>query len=99
MQERRREFARKCVAAEGTEGKTGIVRLPVVHTAKMALIGESQHAFVEFERNVHMHAIGRLIGAAKKFAGASKPDQMAIEAEMHLDQAAVEQEQEILALA
>jgi len=24
----------------------------------MALVGQSQHALVEFERSVHMHAIG-----------------------------------------
>jgi hypothetical protein len=39
----------------------------------MPPIGESQCALVEFERDVHMDAIGRLIGAAKKLTGASKP--------------------------
>ena len=31
-----------------------------MHSAKMSTIGESQHAFVEFKRNVHMNAIVRL---------------------------------------
>jgi len=61
-----------------------------VHPSKMPLIGKAQYAFVEFKGHIHMDAIGRLIGAAKKFTGVAKPGQPAIKAEMHCDQAAVE---------
>ena len=74
MQKRRRKFARKSIKAESTERRAGFIRLPVMHPAKMPLIGEAQHAVVKFEGNVHVYAIGGLIGAVKKITCALKPD-------------------------
>lgn len=74
MQKRRRKFTRKGVAAESPKRRAGFKGIPLVHTPKMPPIGESQHALVKFERYIHMHAIGQLIGAAEKFTGIAEPD-------------------------
>jgi hypothetical protein len=40
-----------------------------------------------------------LIGAAEQFVGAAKPDELAIEAEVQFEQATIEGEQEVFAVA
>ena len=65
----------------------------------MALIGEAQHALIEFESHIHMDAIRLLIGAAEKFVSGTKPDELAIEAEVQFEPAAIKREQKVFAVA
>jgi len=99
MEKRRSELGRQRVGAEVTQGRACCERWPVVYASKMALIGETQHAFIEFEGQIHVDAIQRLICAAKEFVDAAKPDELAIEAEVQFEQAAIEGEEEVFAVA
>jgi hypothetical protein len=65
----------------------------------MALIGEAQHALIELECHIHVDAIRRSIGTAKKLVGGAKPNELAIEAEVQFEQAAIEREQEVFPVA
>jgi hypothetical protein len=70
-----------------------------VYTSKVTLIGEAQHALIEFEGQIHVDAIRRLIGTAKKLVGGAKPYELAIEAEVQFEQAAIERKQQVFAVA
>jgi len=70
-----------------------------VYTSKVALIGEAEHTFIEFQGHIHMDTIRQIISAAEKFVGAAKPDELAIEAEVQFEQASIELEQEVFAVA
>jgi len=65
----------------------------------MAAIGEAEDTFVEFEGDIDMHTVFRLVGALQKFFGVSKPEELAVELEMNCEQAAVQNEKHIFALA
>ena len=99
MEKGRGELGRQRVGAKVTQGRTGSERRPVVYAPKMPLIGEAQHALIQFQSHIHVDTILRLIGAAEKFVDAAKPDELAIEAEVQFEQAAIEGEEEIFAVA
>jgi hypothetical protein len=70
-----------------------------VNAAEVAAIGETEDAFVQFEGDIHMHALFTMVGAFQKFFATRKPEELAIEPKMHCQQAAVQDEKHVLAVA
>jgi len=51
--------------------------------AEMAAVDKAEHAFVQFERDIHVDAAFTLIGANKKFLFIRKPKKLAVEPKVH----------------
>ena len=70
-----------------------------MNAAEMAAIGEAEDTLVELEGDIYVDAGFALIGKLQKFFGVCKPEKLAVELEMHCEQAAVQNEKHILTLA
>ncbi len=96
---RRAEFGRERVDAQFLKSGTLFDRIPAMDTAELAAIGEAEHAFVQLERNVDVHAVFKLIGAEEEDLCSGKPEELAIEAKMKREQSAVEVEKQVFPAA
>jgi hypothetical protein len=70
-----------------------------VSTAEVSAISETKHALFEFEGDIDVSALFVLVGTLQKFFGVCKPEELAVEFEMHGQQAAIHDEKNIFALA
>jgi len=62
-------------------------------------IGKAEDAIVEFEGDVDVHAVFALVGTLQQLLRVSEPEKLAVEFEMHGQQAAVQDEKNIFTLA
>ena len=69
-----------------------------MNTSEVAAIGEAKDTSVEFESDIDVDAVFALIGALQQFFGICKPEELAVEFEMHGQQAAVQIKKDIFAL-
>ena len=67
--------------------------------AEVTAIGEAQDTVVQFECDIHVDAGFWLVGAFEQLLCVSKPKQLAIQAKVHGEQAAVEKEKHKFAVA
>lgn len=96
----RGEIRRKGVDTEHFERWAGFAGRPEVQAAEMALVGEAEDSFGEFKGNVDVDAVDLVvIGALQELAWGIEPDEVAVEAEVHFDEAVIEGEEEIFAVA
>ena len=70
-----------------------------MHAAEMAAIGEAEGAFVKFENYVHMYSVVWLVGATEHFFRVAEPLELAVEAKVHGQDAAIEIEKKVFASA
>jgi hypothetical protein len=96
---RLREFLGHGVDAELCRAWTRDDGFPEVDAAQMATVGEGENALVELERDVDVGAAGLLVCAIQELFGVGEPDEVAIEAKMHFDEATIKDEEEVLAAA
>jgi hypothetical protein len=70
-----------------------------VNAAKVPAIGKTEHTPVEFESDIDMDAVFALVRALLQFFSVCKPEKLPVEFEMHGQQAAVQDDKNIFALA
>ena len=71
-----------------------------MYAAKVAAVGETEDALIEFESDVHVDAVGAgTISAREQFLRIAKPDELAIEFEMKSNNGVGKFEPEVFALA
>ena len=70
-----------------------------MNAAEVAAIGEAEDAFVEFEGDINVDAVFAFVGTLQKFVCVCKPEELAVELEMYCEQAAVQKEKHVFALA
>ena len=70
-----------------------------MNAAEMATIGETENAFVQLESNVHVRAGFAHVGAFQQFFAIREPQKLAIEFEMHGQEATVQSEENIFSFA
>src|SRR5215469_13202736 len=90
MERVRGELGIESIDTQLAQRRAGLFGFPGMDPAEMALVGEAQHSLAEFKGGVHMHAIRSGIGFFQQFVRARKPNQLAVEAKMHPNQAAIE---------
>jgi len=44
-----------------------------VNAAEVAAIGETEHTFVQFKGNIHVHTVFALVGPRQQFSAIRKP--------------------------
>ncbi len=72
---------------------------PEVNLGKMPRIDDSQHAGVQFEGNVYVSAMWLAVGLLHELTGTGKPQELAIEPKMNLDQPAIQCQEQVLSAA
>jgi hypothetical protein len=69
-----------------------------VDPAEMAAIGEAEDTFVQFEGYINVHAVLGLVDATH-FFHVAEPQELAVEAKVHSQDAAIEIEKKVFAFA
>src|SRR5882762_2848965 len=87
--------ARESIFAQPREPRTFFDRFPSVHSAEVAPVRKAENAFVQFESNVHMNAVPRPIRMLQEFLRIQKPHKLAIQAEVHRQQTAIQQQENV----
>ena len=70
-----------------------------MHAAEMAAVRKAEDTGPEFKCDVDVNAIFGLIGALQEFIRAGKPEELAVEAEMQGQEAAIQNEENVLTFA
>ena len=68
-------------------------------TAEVPPIREAEHAFVEFEGDIHVHFVFTLIGALQQFFSVRKPQELSIQLEVQGEQSTIERHGNIFSFA
>src|SRR6266446_7109309 len=95
----RRETARERVNAQLRKPGAFCGGVPSVHPAEMAPVCKPENSLLQFQGDIHMNAAFRAVGAPQKFLRMRKPDEPAIQTEVHCQQAAVQKQKHILPFA
>jgi len=72
---------------------------PSVHPAEMAPIRKPENSLLQFQGDIHMNAAFRPVSAHQKFFRIRKPDELAVQTEVHGQQAAIQKQKHILSFA
>jgi hypothetical protein len=68
-----------------------------VDAAKVTAVREPKNAVVQFQGDVNVRTVFLLIGAFKKFFRIREPEKLAVQAEVHGQQAAIQRQKDVLA--
>src|SRR6267143_4652606 len=93
------ETARERIDAQNGEPGAFCDGFPSVHSAEMAPVRKPENALLQFQRDIHMNAAFCPVGAHQKFLRIRKPDELAVQTEVHRQQAAVQKQKHILPVA
>ncbi len=89
----------KSVEAKSLQGDALLLRTPGVYTPQVSRINNTQNTSVELEGDVDMDAVFLRVGPGHQIARIPEQYQVAIKAEVHLDQAPIEFQEQIFAEA